>query len=264
MTDTITVTGVAPTGQTFDYNFTGMGNYNSAGSSWSNPAVADAQHLQYQVLSMEDGSYTKNVFAGWLTASQKGRESIPTILKRFAQMETLRYGSPNSAYYTISKENYQNTTPGNQFTANAFSPFLGLWHYMYGEGAEMSLNITQVGLSFDRGNLTPVNAALNNYPAGDYSISGQFGKSIAGDNLYVAALLGRISILTEGQLRINESGTWTYVGVVRAYNDTYDANFDPSRGVIAQASTTVLGWFNGKSYPIALPGEIKVNLSGKR
>lgn len=266
MTDTLTVTATIPNGSSFNFQFEGMGNYYAAGSStWDDPAMADAAHLYNAIQSMEDGSFTKALFADWLQFNAKGRENIPMINARFATMETMRFNEPGKAYFQFAQYNeYEGHTPGNNFTSGAFAPFLGLWHYISGNGVETSLDITTIGLTFNQSNLTPVNDALKSQPPGNYPISSNFGKSVAEDNLYVAALLGRISMKTEGTLSIGESGEWSYNGVVRAYNDTYDANFDPSRGVIAQASTTVLSWFNGKPYPIALPGEIPVQLSGHR
>lgn len=264
MPEIMTVTAVAPTGSSFDFVFTGMSNYYAVGN-WDDPAMGDALHLQYKIESMEDGSFTKELLAQWLQFNAAGRSSIPTILARFAAMETLRYTTMNLAYYQIQEAHqWESTTPGNNATGLAFAPFLGMWHFLNGNGSTVTIDLNQIGLSFNAANLTPVATALANNAPGNYSIAADFGKSVAEDNLYIASFLGRISMKTEGQLQINESGSWTYDGVVRAYNDTYDANFDPSRGVIAQASTTVLSWFNGKPYPVAMPGEIKVSLSGQR
>lgn len=262
---TMTVTAVAPTGMPYTFTFSDMGNFTSAGSAWTNPAAAEALQMLFQIDSMEDGSFTKSLLWQWLHFNSKGRQSIPIIMERFARMETVRANNPWSTYFQISTGNqWQSTQPGTRFTSGAFSPLLGLWHYIHGNGEPASLDITTVGLTFNRDNMPPVDEAIKMYGPGDYNISSDFGKSVAEDNIFVAALLGRISLKTEGQLRINESGSWSYNGVVRAYNDTYDANFDPSRGEIAQASTTVLSWFHGKSYEIALPGQIEVNLSGHR
>ncbi|EMB6252941.1 hypothetical protein QMZ62_06320 [Serratia sp. PF2-63] len=66
-------------------------------------------------------------------------------------------------------------------TANAFAPFLGMWNYLKADGAPLSLDVTSIGLTFNRDILTPVSFALNNNPPGQYPISGNFGKSMFDD-----------------------------------------------------------------------------------
>nr|SAY46179.1 Colicin-M [Serratia marcescens] len=259
MSDTLTVIATAPTGFPYSYTFSDMGNFNEAGSAFDNPVAVEALQLAHAILSMEDGSYTKGLLARWL---ELGKEKFDmNILKRFAQTESYRADHPETAYFDIKAVENE---PGKKVTANAFAPFLGMWNYLKADGAPLSLDVTSIGLTFNRDILTPVSFALNNNPPGQYPISGNFGKSVFDDNFFVASLLGRISMTTEGTLTINESGSWSYTGEVRSFNDTFDANFDPSRGEIAQAATTILSWFPGQPFPIELPGTIPVELSGQR
>ncbi|WP_455865594.1 lipid II-degrading bacteriocin [Pantoea agglomerans] len=265
---TLVVTATTPSGQGFDYTFTNMGEWNAFGGTSGAPDVAarDALHLQHMILSMEDGSYTKGLLARWLkTQPIDGYQTVASIITRHASAESFRYVNPNTPYYAIMEDKgAMAQAPGDRVTGNAFTPFLALYHYAEGNGTPLIVDLPSIGLTFDAAKMDPLVAQLGSSGAGTYSISGDFGKNIADDNLYVAAMLGRISMKTEGVLTIQANGSWSYNGVARAYNDTFDANWDASRGVVAQASTKILSWIPGQVYEIQIPGEVPVNLSGQK
>ncbi|QHI57278.1 lipid II-degrading bacteriocin [Enterobacter hormaechei] len=263
--DTLVVTAPTPSGASFTFDFGDMGNYNSVGSSWADLGSMPSMIEALAVEAMENGEFTKGVLAGWLKLNKNNRSNLLPVLKRMAQIESLKAANPKFTYYTISNTGgVYSKEPGNKVTANAFAPFLGMYHYISGKQTPLTMDLNSIGLTFTPKILTPLSSTLANNPPGIYNISGNFGKSVFDDNLSVGALIGRISMKTEGVLTIYTSGAWKYEGQIKAFNDTFDANFDPSRGVVAQAATTVLSWFPGKTYEIQLPGSIPVKMEGKK
>jgi hypothetical protein len=263
--DTLIVTAPTPTGASFKFDFGDMSTFNEVGSGWADLASMPSMIEALAVEAMENGEYTKGLLADWLKTGQKYRKNLIPIIKRMAQIESYKADHPKTYYHTIANtKGVYNKEPGTKVTANSFAPFLGMYHYMSEKQTPLTLDLNSLGLTFTPKILTPVSSTLANNPPGIYNITGNFGKSVFDDNLSVGALIGRISMKTEGVLTIYTSGAWKYEGEIRAYNDTFDANFDPSRGVIAQAATTILSWFPGKEYEIQLPGKIPVKLEGKR
>ncbi|WP_379059963.1 lipid II-degrading bacteriocin [Pectobacterium brasiliense] len=97
-----------------------------------------------------------------------------------------------------------------------------------------------------------------------FDIVSDFVRNTALDGYSVAAYLGNITMRTEGVLNVNTDGTWKYEGVIRSYNDIYDANPSTHRGVLGEWATGVLSNFSGKPYEISIPGELKIKETGKK
>lgn len=166
------------------------------------------------------------------------------------------FGGQNA--YVYKKENIK------KMSGSVTTPFMALANYLWGEGAERSVELKRIGLNLTPSKLTPVMSVVNSGVTGRYNVDRKFAYSTSQDSVFTGAYLGNITLHTTGVLNISSDGTWSYDGVVRAYNDIYDANASNHRGVMGEASTTILRYLKGKPYVISIPGQLKVSGSGKR
>ncbi|WP_322973489.1 lipid II-degrading bacteriocin [Pectobacterium brasiliense] len=144
------------------------------------------------------------------------------------------------------------------------APFEAFDHYLFGNGVERSININDVGFNINVSQIPPIMSLLNGKNVGHFDIGSDFVRNTALDGYSVAAYLGNITMRTEGVLNVKSDGTWQYEGVIRSYNDTYDANPSTHRGVFGEWATGVLSNFSGKPYEISIPGELKIKETGKK
>ncbi|MGW9796995.1 lipid II-degrading bacteriocin [Serratia sp. 121840015-1] len=152
----------------------------------------------------------------------------------------------------------------SQLTGDVTTPITAWAHYLWGNGRERFVNMQDVGFRIQPNQIDPVMKIVNSGAVGTFNISERFNRDTMLDGIIPAAYLGNVTLKTEGTLTIETSGAWNYNGVVRGYNDTYDANPSNYRGPIAEASTVVLNKMKGTEYQIALPGEIAVQGNGFR
>lgn len=128
----------------------------------------------------------------------------------------------------------------NELTGGVLSPLSALAHFVEGTGRPMWMNINNLGMRLELGKFSDLKAAMHSAPQGitGYSIDTQRYDTIA-DSLIVGGVLGTITLRVEGE--INKVGGFTaFAGVVRAYEDTYDANLGTFRSDSAEFSTRVL------------------------
>jgi len=251
----------------------GQGNISLGGGSVNGNDADPISHAAEMEASV-DGTWAR-VCLAMLYDPDQDPKYVDMMFKRYAICANIRAEGDTGTYYDIMRFN---TGPNkdekwdgiaNKLPSDSFMPILALWHFIKGDGSQMSVPLTSLGVNTSVQNLTPVNSALGNSP-GDYAINENFGYNFADhltenfDQTAITLTLGRISLRTEGNLSIKQDGSWTYNGVVRAFNDTYDANPDPSRGPLADVSTAILDKFKGKPFEIAMPGEIPVEISGKK
>lgn len=164
----------------------------------------------------------------------------------------------SSSAYDYKKENIK------EMSGNVTAPVVALAHYLWGGGEERSVALKNIGLKLTPEKLPPVMSVINAGGVGSFHVDGKFEYATAQDSLFTGAYLGNITLRTVGTATIAANGTWSYSGVVRAYNDKYDANPSTHRGALGEMSTTILRYLGGTKYPISIPGEIKVSGSGKR
>lgn len=166
------------------------------------------------------------------------------------------FGSSSS--YDYKKENIK------EMSGNVTTPVVALAHYLWGEGEERSVALKNVGLKLTPEKLPPVMSVINAGGVGSFHVDGKFEYATVQDSLFAGAYLGNITLHTTGTATIAANGVWSYSGVVRAYNDRYDANPSTHRGPLGEMSTTILRSLGGTTYTISIPGEINVSGSGKR
>jgi hypothetical protein len=154
-----------------------------------------------------------------------------------------------------------------QLSGDVTTPITAWAHYLWGNGAARTVNLSDVGLRIQPNQITPVMNIVNSGAVGTFNISGDagnFNRNTMLDGIIPAAYLGNISMRTEGVLTIVSSGAWNYNGVVRAFDDKYDANPSIYRGPIGEYSTSVLAHFSGKEFPIHIPGQLDIKGTGFR
>ncbi|KLF15318.1 MULTISPECIES: lipid II-degrading bacteriocin [Klebsiella] len=151
-----------------------------------------------------------------------------------------------------------------KFSGSVNTPIVAFGHYLWGEGKPRSVDLSTVGLKVQANQIDPVMIAVKSYGAGTYQINGNFNRNTFDDGVIPGLYLGNITLKTEGTLKIEKNGSWNYNGVIRAFNDTYDANPSNHRSQAAEDLTTLLRITQGTPYEIRIPGEIKVSGSGKK
>lgn len=127
-----------------------------------------------------------------------------------------------------------------QMSGNVTTPIVALAHYLWGNGAERSVNIANIGLKISPMKINQIKDIIK------------------------SGVVGNITLKTEGTLTISANDSRTYNGVVRSYDDKYDFNASTHRGVIGESLTRPGAMFSGKEYQILLLGEIHIKESGKR
>ncbi len=151
-----------------------------------------------------------------------------------------------------------------QMSGNVTTPIVALAHYLWGNGAERSVNIANIGLKISPMKINQIKDIIKSGVVGTFPVSTKFTHATGDYNVITGAYLGNITLKTEGTLTISDNGSWTYNGVVRSYDDKYDFNASTHRGVIGESLTRLGAMFSGKEYQILLPGEIHIKESGKR
>lgn len=179
--------------------------------------------------------------------------------------------NPNSSVYDA----YHKSSPApNQYdyrsmsmkeiSGNVTSPIVAIAHYLWGNGEARSVNIANIGLQISPISIPSVAQIVNAGVVGSFPISGKFTHNTEDYNIITGSYLGSITLKTEGIVTVSSNGSWTYNGVVRAYDDKYDFNLSTHRGVIGEALTRLGARYSGKEYGISIPGQIDIKGSGKR
>ncbi|HEG1754197.1 lipid II-degrading bacteriocin [Enterobacter kobei] len=151
-----------------------------------------------------------------------------------------------------------------EMSGQAPTPVVAFGHYLWGDGAERSVKLSNLGLKISPKEIPAIANIINSSVVGTFPISANFTRNTATDSAITGAYLGNITLATQGTLTVAANGSWSYNGVVRAYNDKYDFNPSTHRGAIAEALTRLAALYPGKTYSIAIPGQINIQGSGKR
>ncbi len=109
-----------------------------------------------------------------------------------------------------------------QMSGNVTTPIVALAHYLWGNGAERSVNIANIGLKISPMKINQIKDIIKSGVVGTFPVSTKFTHATGDYNVITGAYLGNITLKTEGTLTISANGSWTYNGVVRSYDDKYD------------------------------------------
>ncbi|EIV2285192.1 MULTISPECIES: lipid II-degrading bacteriocin [Klebsiella] len=166
--------------------------------------------------------------------------------------------SPAPANYDYRSMNLK------QMSGSVVTPGAAFAHYLWGNGETRFVNLPDVGLKVTPQQIPELMKLVNSGVTGAIPVSVKFSRDTSTDSITAGAYLGHITLQTEGTLNVTGNGAWTYNGVIRAYDDTYDFNLGNFRGPIAESLTFLGSTFSGKPYQISLPGQINISGSGKR
>ena len=155
-------------------------------------------------------------------------------------------------------------TEGRIFSGGPLSGLHAIQHSIDGKGESATFPIENIGLKVNLSRIPDVmNAIHSARPVGASSIDVKFPYSVSKDSTSSWLVLGNITLRVVGQVDKNASGTWSFNGAIRAYNDRYDANSSTHRSWMGEKLTSVLGKVMKHNYTIVIPGEIPVNMVGQ-
>ncbi|MGF6690433.1 hypothetical protein M2318_000477 [Metapseudomonas resinovorans] len=149
------------------------------------------------------------------------------------------------------------------FSGGPLTPMHALAHSFYGKGAPAKFPIENIGL---RVNLKEtkefMNAISNSRVPGIYAVDVRFAHDTAKDSVAAGLALGNITLRVAGNFTRLSNGGWHFSGVIRAFDDIYDANKSTHRPWIGGRATELLSKIKGQDYSISIPGEVSVSIGG--
>lgn len=151
-----------------------------------------------------------------------------------------------------------------ELTGGSLTPMAALSYYLFGNGEERFIKIENIGLNIKPFDIPPIMTIINSGQTGVFQINERFNRDTSIDGIIPGSYLGNITLKTEGVLTIQYNGVWNYNGVIKAFNDVYDANPSNHRGPVGENATTILRIMQGTPYPISIPGQLPANYNGIR
>lgn len=149
------------------------------------------------------------------------------------------------------------------FSGGLATPFHGFQHSVDGKGKSATFPIENIGLKVDISRIPDVmNAIQGARGVGRSSVDVNFPYNVSNDSYSSGLVLGNITLRAIGHVDKNSSGSWSFNGEIRAYNDFYDANPSNHRSLAAEAGTAFLRTILKDSYDIVIPGVLPISLNG--
>lgn len=249
----------------------GFGSYSPGGSTSVPPGQAQAMMYQ-QVLN---GSYF-NSQDGLECVNKNDLTSLLQWVKNNCYLNDCVVG-PAMGTTGISAmagngaqwRDWQINNMSDQLSGGPYSVVSALANFFWGNGRPMNVDINNIGLQLAPQKIAGFNDQLMAMSApGSYNFSLKFAYDTGVDSLVSNYYLGNITLQMEGTLNRDASGQWTFNGVVRGYQDTYDFNTSTHRTKTNEDMTTIgnfLGQqFQGVNYPININGQLDgISLSGQ-
>ncbi len=156
---------------------------------------------------------------------------------------------------------YQFMTKNNQVPykpSEALHPAKALFHYMFGNGEPLTVDIRNVNLPNIKNhrnypNFSKYTEMMKTHKLKGIVIDARTIDTKAGG--LDAASLGNITIELSGTIRLDGNDRWRFEGSIRqGAPDTYDFNKSTHRDDLAEHSTTVGRKIPGKKYKILFEG----------
>ncbi|MCU1752612.1 lipid II-degrading bacteriocin [Pseudomonas sp. 6D_7.1_Bac1] len=156
---------------------------------------------------------------------------------------------------------YEALTP--ELSGGTFTPVKALTHYLWGNGEKLSVNINNIGLDIKAHEIPLLaNTIVSTREAGSYHLlAPKVAYETRFDSAITGAYLGRITLKAEGNFTRHTNGSWTFDGILKAYNDIYDFN-ESNRPILLETLTSAGRVLSGTRYEIEIPGEHRISLSG--
>lgn len=264
MSDTLIVEARTPPRYSSSYDFS-VFDRDFGGSS---PDVLDALRLGERIEACEDGTKTAQILETCKAAvSHNQMDMVLRLLRAAAYADDRRAKFPTEALFSNYEGDASNgfqPTYQTELTNSAFAPLAALFHYTFGNGEPMFVNLDKLSFNLNQNNMAPISRLLESGQVGVFQINEWMGYDFKESSYWEWSYLGRISLLAQGTLKIDDQGNWTFQGAVSGTKDIYDPNPDPSRGAVGESLTDVLRSLKGTDFDINFQGEHKVIMAGKK
>ena len=166
-------------------------------------------------------------------------------------------------HYAYTKDNRTQYHP----PAAALDPGIALYHYMYGNGRPLTIQMKDIRLDNlenhqDMPDFKVIAKALRHDRETELELAPR-SISLPVSNLPDKASLGTVTIQLTGTVRLTSPRHWVFQGTIMSPNgDRYDFNPSTHRTDIGEWSTWVGSQIPGIPYPINIEGEQYVEFSG--
>ncbi|EMO9592732.1 lipid II-degrading bacteriocin [Pseudomonas aeruginosa] len=154
-----------------------------------------------------------------------------------------------------------------KLAANPYSYGKALFHYIYGKGAPLHMNVPDIGIKLTPQDIQPLRDMIKmshtptTRPVHVERLSYWTGR-ISNDVKYT---LGNITLKVTGQFQRFTDSRWKFTGTVKVWDDVYDANLDFQRPMDEQTATRFLAElknYGATNFDIKMYGEAPIELSG--
>ncbi|MGB9088410.1 MAG: lipid II-degrading bacteriocin [Pseudomonas farsensis] len=150
------------------------------------------------------------------------------------------------------------------FSGNVLTAIHALAHSMYGNGKPVTFPIGNVGLKVNLNEVSKFTDSLASYGEGTHHVDVNFAYDVRKDNFSSGWTLGNITLRAVGVVMVDDGGNWSFQGVIRAFDDLYDADPSTHRDWLGEKATGFLSEVMSTPYVITIPGEIPIQASGKK
>ncbi len=154
------------------------------------------------------------------------------------------------------------TPAGRVFSGGNLTAIHAFAHSIFGKGEAVTYPIEKIGMNIDVNGLQAFKDTVKNSGVGSTPVDFRFTRDTMMDGVVPGLTLGNITLRTVGVITKNANGSWTFDGVVRAFDDIYDANPSTHRSLTGEALTSFLSQLSRQSYTVEIPGEIPISTSG--
>lgn len=149
------------------------------------------------------------------------------------------------------------------FSGGIFTPLKAFAHYLMGEGRTATVPINNIGINPTTEKLPDLKAIIDTAPVGVTNVEMIVPYYTGLDSFNARYYLGNITLKIVGQVTHLASGTVSFAGTARAFNDVYDANRRNHRNDWDEKATTALRGVekasNAKTYEIQILGELPLH-----
>lgn len=151
-----------------------------------------------------------------------------------------------------------------QMSGNVTTPIVALAHYLWGNGAERSVNIANIGLKISPMKINQIKDIIKSGVVGTFPVSTKFTHATGDYNVITGAYLGNITLKTEGTLTISANGSGLTMALF--VHMMINTILTPALTVASSESRSQGSGrcFLVKSTRYCFPGEIHIKESGKR
>lgn len=231
-------------------------------------SIEDMQDL-WRLDMYDSGNWLSAFNSALLSGQAKGIEDLQSAEKADAYLADGKTNSVGLAMELGQEKTAQmlGIDDVTELSGGILTPMAALAHFLNGNGAPMWTDINNIGLDIELSELPALSNAMQSASEGVTAISlDKVPYNTENDSYLTASWLGNITLKVEGNI-VKTGDAVAFDGVVRAYNDIYDANPASFRSDLAENATTVLRAIEALSpaqpYEIQIVGEIPLHLDAQ-